>query len=304
MIALFDAHCDTITRIHAKGEMLRRNTGHWDGERARSFAPCAQFFAIYGEPFDDCYPFFLAQMQAHQEMVSFCRNAKEAEQAAQAGKLAAFLSIEGAEAIHCDESRLREIAEKGVRMISLTWNHINRLSGSNAQDADKGLTKEGRAFVQTLKPLPVLLDVSHLSDPGFWDVADLMEGRPFVASHSNARAVTAHRRNLTDEQFAALVRSGGFVGVNLYAPFLSQKPQPGWDDVYAHMDHFWSLGGENTLGLGCDLDGCDDLPAGLTGVDGLHALYAYLLARRVPEALLQKFFYANLLGVVKAVCDM
>ena len=109
----------------------------------------------------------------------------------------------------------------GVRAVNLTWNFENAVSGTNAEGADKGLTEHGRAFVRRMTELGMLVDVSHLSDPGFWDVAQLVEG-PFIAGHSNARALCPHSRNLTDEQFREICAHGGIAGLNVYAVLLQQ----------------------------------------------------------------------------------
>mgnify|MGYP004597030339 FL=1 len=147
-----------------------------------------------------------------------------------------------------------------------------------------------------------MLDVSHLSDRGFWQLCE-HASRPFVASHSNARAVCAHPRNLTDEQFRALCDCGGVAGVNLYADFLREDAPATLDDVYRHIDHFLELGGDGHLCLGGDLDGCERLPDGFGGVNDYRKLQDYLHARGYAEAVLENLFYKSLMKVVK-LCTM
>ena len=152
-----------------------------------------------------------------------------------------------------------------------------------------------------LEALGMLADVSHLSDAGFWDVADTLSG-PFWASHSNSRSVFSRPRNLTDEQFTAIIDHNGVAGLNLYADFLGGAPDV--DTVIAHLDHWLELGGARHIALGGDLDGCSALPAGFTGVESWPLLYEALLRRNTPEDLVRDLFFNNLMRVVSEVCTM
>lgn len=322
-ISLFDAHCDTLSRNcprhpYYAGGNLRRNSGHLDLERLHTaFAPCAQFFAVFDTwdsekewkveslytSFQAQYALFERTMAENRDLVRHCRTAAEAEAAHAAGKIAAFLSVEGAELLDCDEGMLADAYQKGVRMVNLTWNFENALSGSNADAPDKGLTERGRSFVRKMQELGMLVDVSHLSDPGFWDVAELSAaaGVPFIASHSNARALCPHKRNLTDGQFTAIIKSRGVAGLNLCDKFLAERPT--LDDAVAHIEHFLSLGGEENVAIGGDWDGCDLCP-GVEGVTDLGLLYERLLRRNYSEALVRAIFYDNLMRVVREVCTI
>lgn len=178
-------------------------------------------------------------MAANADLAAFCRTGAEAEAAFRSGRRAAFLSVEGAELLDCSLERLEEAHAMGVRAVNPTWNHVNALSGTNAEEPERGLTPQGRVFVRKMERLGMLVDVSHLSDPGFWDVAEELSG-PFFASHSNARAVFSHPRNLTDEQFTAIIDHNGVVGLNLYANFLGERAD--LDTAIAHLEHCWSWG--------------------------------------------------------------
>ena len=137
--------------------------------------------------------------------------------------------------------------------MNLTWNNPNALSGTNCEEPERGLSEQGRAFVREMQRLGMLVDVSHLSDPGFWDVIEIARW-PIMASHSNSRAVWDHTRNLTDDMFTAIIKNHGVVGLNLCREFVG-----GAEDIDAlagHLEHFLSLGGEKTVALGGDLDGC------------------------------------------------
>jgi len=283
------------------------------------YAPRAQFFAIFGQIdplsregicgfqtypdgahcFAAQYRLFQGALAANRDQMLFCRTVSEAKTAELEGKTAAFLSVEGAELINCSLDRLREAHELGVRMVGLTWNAENDLSGTNVEATDRGLSELGRRFVRRCDELGVIVDVSHISEPGFWDVVE-ESTKPFVASHSNAKVLCDHSRNLTDEQFLAIVKAGGVTGINLYGEFLGENATI--DTVIAHIEHFLSLGGAANIALGADLDGCDILPAGIGGVEDMEKLAERLLQKNYAESLICDIFYHNLMRVVGAVC--
>ena len=309
---LFDGHCDTILKCYLEGGGLRRQTGHLDLERRRGKGRWAQFFATFGSPEDmlgrslwevflEEYALFRSEIDANADLVTFCRTGAEAEAAFAAGKTAAFLSAEGAELLDCDLEKLRMAHRMGVRIVNITWNHPNALSGTNAEEPDRGLSEQGRAFVKTMGELGMLVDVSHLSDPGFWDVMEITH-RPVVATHSNSRAVFPHPRNLTDEQFTAIINTNGVAGLNMYAGFLGDDPD--FDTVVSHLEHFLVLGGENNVSMGGDWDGITSMPRGMNGIQDMEKLYEHLLRRNYSETLLEKVFYSNLMRVVNEVCSM
>ena len=322
MIPYFDAHCDTVyrcletgetsaldygdsreeqCRYYAASDHLRRNGGHFDLERSRQFSRCAQFFALFHDaaeaPADGLWAqcrrmhdFFLREMVDNADIVCHCRTGWEVDEAAAAGKAAALLSMEGADLIDCDVHKVETVAHWGVRLLNPVWNRANVLSGTNAEDPERGLSAEGRDFIRALEEYGIYPDVSHLSDAGFWDLVHIAR-RPIVASHSNARAVCPHRRNLTDDQFRAIRDSGGVVGLNLYLHFVGK---PTMDALVAHVEHFLALDGEKTLCLGGDLDGCEALAAGMTGMQDVPKLYEALKARGYSNALLEDIFWNNL----------
>lgn len=312
---MFDAHCDTIYQCYTQNaRLLRENPqGQLDLIRMKRFSPCAQFFAIFEDARDKSikmmeevfvkqYQIFRTELAQNVREIIFCRSRNEAEMAFTQGKMAAFLSVEGADLLGCNLEQLDRAYVLGVRAVNLTWNRSNSLSGSVLEETERGLSSLGKAFARRMQVLGMLVDVSHLSDPGFWDVIDLAE-KPVIATHSNARAVCHHPRNLTDAQFMALLQVGGIAGLNLYANFLG--PDPDFDTIMAHLDHFWSLGGEDHVSLGGDWDGCDTLPKGMEeGVGSLDKLYEYLLQRNYSESLLEKLYYKNLMRVVGEVCTM
>ncbi len=191
-----------------------------------------------------------------------CRTARDVRAAWAAGKTAALLGIEGAELLDCAPGRLDDAAAWECVYVTLTWNHANALAGSHCDAPTQGLTAQGRAFVRALYAHRMLPDVSHLSEAAAWDVVRLGLG-PVIASHANSRTVCAHTRNLV-----------------------------------RHVEHLLDLGGDKSLALGGDLDGCDTLGGGITGVQDYPTLYAALAARGYDSALLQDLFADNWLRVL------
>lgn len=302
-ISVFDAHCDTILRCLRTGEGLAANGGMVSLDRTEAvFGRYCQLFALFstGEGVEEQYwalmRCFQEQMARNSGRIVQCRTGADIEAAHCQGKAAALLSVEGAELLGCDPARLDQAAEAGVVAINLTWNCANALSGSHSDRPERGLTPLGKQFAARMEELHILIDVSHLSEAGFWDVAE-QAAKPFIAGHSNAKFVRDHTRNLTDEQITAIIKNQGIIGLNFYTEFVGGGLD--LDAVRAHLDHILSLGGEHTAALGGDWDGCDtigDLPA----IDALPRLYEHLLRHGYPESLVQDVFYNNLMRVVSA----
>ena len=299
-VPLFDAHCDSLT---APGSLRRCESKQLDLERLCAYRPAAQIFAVWARPEAACLAFwyqtvdrFAAELARPDCPARLCRSARQARQAAADGKAAAFLSAEGAELVGCTLAGLRAAWKRGLRVLTLTWNQSNALAGA-AADGGGGLTETGRAFVPAAQGMGVAIDVSHGSERTFWDVLEAAR-RPVFASHSNARALADHVRNLTDAQFSALARAGGCAGIALYPPFLGLGQD--MEAVLAHIEHFLALNGERAVCLGCDFDGMDGQSArGLPGVQALERLYEAMLRRGWPERLAQDIFYNNLMSFME-----
>lgn len=308
-IPYFDAHCDTISRCMERGERMRENRGHLDFARLAKYRTAGAMFAVFhdaAEPPPDgmlaefrrqC-DFFAQEVGKNADLVTHCHTAAQLRAAREAGHVAAVLSVEGADLLECDPERLFEAHECGVRSVNLTWNRANALSGSNIEDPQRGLSDRGRSFVRAAEELGIFVDVSHLSDTGFWDVMR-MTRRPVLATHSNARAVCPHTRNLTDDMFRAIVETGGAVGINLYARFVASDDTASMEDLIRHIDRFMELGGERTVCIGADFDGCDALAGGVTGVSDMAMLYDALMRRGYIREQLENIFAGNLLRVLE-----
>ena len=311
-IPYFDAHCDTGTKALRSGEGLRANGVHLDLTRLAAYAPAAQVFAVFSRPAGHdwragyeqdspaealaehgtaCLDALVRELENNADLAVICRSADEARAAAAQGKIAAFLAVEGAELLFSSLEGLRKAYDKGVRLVNLTWNYRNPLCGTNQTGG--GLTEAGRAFVREAQKLGVAVDMSHLSDAGFWDCLEIAE-KPILAGHSNARALCPHPRNLTDEMFSALAKAGGVAGLNLCPDFLGEDPDV--ETCFAHVEHFLALGGEKAVCLGTDFDGIDRPPRGIRGVEDMGEIYECLLRHNYPEDLVRDIFYNNLLS--------
>ena len=300
---IFDLHCDTLDRLalHASAEYpafapqdggvahermssLADNDAHISLDAIGAYAWC-QCFAVFvpdelrGDAawrfFEHVHAYFDDQMAAHADRVEQVRDVRRLPDVLESGKTAALLTVEGGAFFDGSSlERVERIAEAGVKMLTLTWNGENAIG--SGYDTDHGLTAYGKRVVGAFEGEKIVVDVSHLNDRGFSDLCDCAT-RPFAASHSNARAVCGHKRNLTDAQIRAIAESGGIVGLNFCTQFLSDvHADPTRDDVLRHVDRICEAGGEDVLALGSDYDGCDVpswlAPAGKVG--SLHALIA------------------------------
>ncbi len=312
-VPVFDLHCDTASRMLETGSGLRKNALHIDLERAKTLPGYVQCFACFTTTEDsilqgkkpvDVFEAQLAgvllQLRENADRIAQAFTPEDIENILAQGKMAAVLTIEGPAGFGFDPAMLEDLYKVGFRISNLGWNEKNPLIGSHKTGG--GLTDLGREYVKECQRLGIVVDVSHCSDEGFWDIMDVTEG-PIIASHSNSRAVCNHSRNLTDEMFTAICRTGGVAGFNQCAPFVGAKPD--LSTVCDHILHLLELDPEGKhIALGADLDGCDVLPEGFTGIDSYPAMYGMLLSRGVREDLLRNIFFSNAMGVMqRAVCN-
>lgn len=276
-----DMHCDTITRLYLaqvrkNGETLRKNSGHLDLERMKKGGTLTQCFAIFTnlekqtDAFGYCMEvldFFKEEMEQNRDLISQVTTVEEMIENERKGKMSALLTIEESAVCQGDINILRKFYEKGVRMMTLTWNYKNDLAWPNRLNRDKGimepetehgLTETGLAFVEEMERLGIIIDVSHLGDAGFWEVSRHTK-KPFIASHSNARGAAGHVRNLTDEMIRTLAERGGVMGINFCPEFLTDRREEQKEslvrDMVSQMKYIANTGGIGCLGLGSDFDG-------------------------------------------------
>ena len=312
---VFDLHCDTALALLGDdlmgGNSLRKNALHIDLERAGKLPGYAQCFACFTTPaFREWYQLspviaferemgaILSQMEANADLIKQAYCAEDVRKNYSNGLMSGILTIEGPAGFDFDPQLLEDLYAVGFRISTLGWNEQNALTGS--QVTGGGLTDLGREYVKEAQRVGMIVDVSHISDEGFWDIMNIAE-KPVIASHSNSRAVCDVPRNLTDDMFRAICRSGGVAGINQYTQFLGAAPD--LNTVCDHILHFLELDPEGDhIALGGDLDGCDVLADGFDGVQSYPALARCLLERGVGEKIVRKIYWDNALEVMEKCC--
>ena len=312
---VFDLHCDTANEILGRKFdsrlSLRKNDLHIDLTRAQELPGYVQCFACFTTD-SETIPFGVApekifameaeaivsEMHRNQDLIQQAYTVEDIYRNKKAGKISGILTIEGTAGFGYAPEKLQELYDRGFRITTLGWNEKNPLTGSHRTGG--GLTAQGAQYVKEAQRLGMLVDVSHISDEAFWDIIGITQG-PVIASHSNSRAVCNVSRNLTDEMFIAICKTHGIVGINLYADFLGKDPD--LDTVCDHILHFLSLDPDGKhIGLGGDLDGCDRLPSGFSGIQDYPKLADQLLARGVSEDTVMDIFWNNAVGVMNRCC--
>lgn len=286
---VWDLHCDTLSELRyaerdGAPKSFEQNDLQIDLQKLEKGDYMLQCFAVFVN-LADKYPGadplvtaleeidqFKRIMAAYSDRIAPVYTAADIRKNAAAGKISGMLTIEDAGCCKGSLGVLRRMYELGVRMMTLTWNHENELAYPNVVPGDgidsvwpcrpnteTGLKAKGYEFLAEMERLHIVADVSHLSDKGFWDLAE-HSTRPFAASHSNCRALAPHCRNLTDEMIRVMAKRGCLVGLNYCTQFLDNQPRPELCRsttalMAKHAAHFRQVGGIDILALGSDFDG-------------------------------------------------
>ena len=314
-----DMHCDTISSIYLDrmgGEVkkLRENNGHVDLARLKKGGCLAQNFALFTILKEDPDPYgfargacrlFKEELAENDDMIRQAVTVEEILRNDRDGRMSGVLTIEEGGICNGSTDVLRDFYREGVRMMTLTWNYENDLAYPNKVDmntgismpeSEHGLKKKGIEFVELMEEIGMAVDVSHLGDAGFWDVAEIMK-KPFAASHSNARAIAGHTRNLTDEMIRTMAERGGVMGINYCPVFLDDREDGGTSRISAmvrHIKHIRNVGGIECIGLGSDFDGI----SGTLEIDSpsaVHLLEEALYRNGFTQTEVEKIFYRNVL---------
>ena len=293
-----DAHCDTLSHLVSGGTLENATI---TPERLAAGGVSLQVFALFAtygrgiEPYEKARRMLSAAGEFPVPVLT------GALPAALPDAPTGVFSIEGGEILQGSLERFAEFdAAARVRMIALTWNFENEIGQPAKNGPEGGLKPFGLSLVREMNRKGVLCDVSHLNEAGFWDVIE-HSTLPPVASHSNARALCEHTRNLTEAQIRAVIEKKGYIGVNFYSAFLAGGRAATLEDVYRHVDAILQLGGEDVVGFGSEFDGIDAWPEGLANPADFPALLDFLAARGgyAPEVL-EKIAGGNLFRVLKA----
>ncbi len=313
---VFDLHCDTAESLVRKAafadETLKKNSLHIDLERASKLPGYGQCFACFtsdapGVTPEGISPILMferelaaiySEVEKNRDIIRLAYSAEDIRRNLDNGMMSAVLSIEGPAGFGFDPALLEDLYRVGFRITTLGWNEKNPLTGSHITGG--GLTDLGREYVFEAQRLGMIVDVSHISDEGFWDIID-MTTAPIIASHSNSRSVWNVSRNLTDDMFRAICNTGGVAGINLYADFLGDKPDI--DCVCKHILHFLEIDTTGKhIALGGDLDGCELLPDGFEGVQDYPLIAQRLSKLGIQDDTIYDIYWNNAVGVIDRCC--
>ena len=309
---LIDLHCDTIMKLMEDRDRLelRKNDFSVDIEKLRKGNSLAQFFALYidlendGDPLERCLAMadkFYLELEKNRNDMALALNYDDIIKNDREGKISALLTIEEGAALKGQLHNLRIFHKLGIRLITLTWNFPNEIGYPNygGEHESKGLTDFGQEVVSEMNRLGMLIDVSHLSDGGFYDVARL-SSKPFVASHSNARVAKNHPRNLTDDMIRVLAEKGGVTGINFAGSFLGVDKRSRVSDMVRHIQHIKNVGGIDVLALGSDYDGITP-NLEMENYGEVEKLISALKKSSFSEDEIEKILFKNALRVIKEV---
>lgn len=310
-----DCHCDTLTELYNKNASLYENEQHFDIKRQIALGGGLQFCAIYVPTevfrYQGGLRYTLCLLDKYnQEIKKLHENGIDVLQvrtAEDAGnvlkhKAATLLAIEEGGAIDGSLEALRCLYELGVRAMTLTWSNRNDIAdGINEEATGSGLTLFGKQVVAEMNRLGMLVDVSHISTAGFWSVIEAST-KPIIATHSNAKSLCSHPRNLNDEQIKALAQNGGLAGITFAGQFLEED----WsnaciESVYKHIDYMLNLiGNDDHIGFGSDFDGISHPPYNIQGVQDYKPLIEYL-SKYYSDETINKITHQNVINLLQKV---
>ena len=299
---LIDLHCDTISRLQKNNAILKRNGYHISLDKLSQYDHYSQIMAIFISNklsdeqgycyFHEAYGYYMSQLAVHYDKVVHTTDGTCIPESWHNNKHPLFLSVEDARILNNDITRLDNLHRKGVRFLVFMWSGSTCIGGSH--NTNEGLTDFGRQVMNRCFELGIVPDVSHASEQTTSDMIEIAKQhkKPIIASHSNSYAVYPHSRNLRDSHFKAICDLGGLVGISLCTSHLSGASSVNVDDVIKHIDHYLSLGGENIISLGCDLDGTD-LPNGFDDVRDVIQIADKMSQLGYSDTLINKLFWQN-----------
>lgn len=318
-----DMHCDTLSigMVERKDTITRLEHSMVDIERLEQSGAAAQFFAMFlpqrnmPEWFGlkempeletllmQMYDIFWNTLKENENRMAFAQSYEKMQENLQAGKMSAFLTMENAYCVNGKMENLKKFHEMGVGLMTLTWNDANCFGQNHSEKAEfmkKGLTDFGKEAILYMNELGIIIDVSHLSDGGFYDVACISK-KPFVASHSNCRELSPSTRNLTDEMIWMLAEKGGVAGINFEPTFLNRKKDDFVSRVNCmcdHIEHFIKVGGVECVGIGSDFDGIGG-QFEIEDCTKMHMLFDELHRRGMGDDTIEKLAFGNVTRVIK-----
>lgn len=301
-----DLHCDTAGRMLYENQGLKKNKFSVDIEKLNKGGALAQVFAFFidaGEAdnlyleFEIMHKNLINEFEKNKKHIEIVRNINELNEVEKQGKIGAFLSIEEGDVLEGKVENIRKVYDKGIRIITLTWNYKNKIGYPNYNYIykDKGLEELGFEMVYEMENLGIIPDASHLSDAGFYDLVRKCK-KPFIASHSNSRSITNHPRNLTDDMIKLLADKGGVMGINFCSYFLGKNEISSIEDMVKHIKHIKNVGGIDVISLGSDFDGIEN-KVEIEDCSEMNKLAEILIKEGFSYDEIEKIYYKNALRV-------
>ena len=307
---MIDLHCDTIMKLidYPSNGDLYRNTWKVDIEKLQKAHSKVQDFALFINLGDTNDPYgryeamrnlCTSQIHYYGEHIQHVLSYQDVESVYETGKIGALMSIEEGGVLGGDLDKLKQAYQDGVRLITLTWNYPNGLGEPHCGEQHKKLTSKGVEFVEAMQDLGIIVDCSHLNDAGTEQLGDILDV-PFVASHSNAREVTAHTRNLPDNLIKLIADKGGVIGLNFAQSFLGTSPISRIEDIVKHGLYLINKGGEDVVALGTDFDGIKP-DTEIKDTSEMYRLYDAFKEAGLSEEQCEKLFWKNADRLLKEI---
>ncbi len=286
----FDLHCDTIGECFSSNKALFSNDLHLSLKRAGCFDFYTQVFAIWINDnlrkgpavkyFENCADYYYKQLKINKDYMK-------------KHNITPILAVEGGAALGGRIEELCSLSERGVKLMTLTWNGRNEIA-SGCSENEGGLTSFGKTVIKEMNRLNMTVDVSHLNKESFFDVTKFSE-KPFIASHSNIddpKVPYGKLRNLTKEQAKIIIERKGLIGINFYNKFLQRENESCFDAVYRRIYEICDIGGEKAVAFGSDFDGCE-IEKPLNAIEKIPSLHRFLQRKGLNNEFLDRLFYKN-----------
>lgn len=315
---MIDLHCDTLSVMYSEKSNLMRNNLAVDVEKLRQAKSVAQFFACFVDLGDfsgensiasgyeyanKLIDFAKTEIDKCNDKIRLAVGFDDYLKNLKNGIISAFLTVEEGGIIGGDINKIDELYNKGIRLITLCWNYENSIGYPNSKRYEimqKGLKSFGFSVVEKMNQKGMIIDVSHLSKGGFFDVVSHSE-KPVIASHSSAYSLCRNLRNLTDEMIKFLSEKGGICGVNFYPFFIEPSGKADVSNIADHIVYMQNLGGEDFVALGSDFDGFSPCVSGLENCGKAERLFYALKARGLSERQIEKIKFSNAERVLKEI---
>ena len=309
---VIDSHCDTIKEALDEKLSITDFKYSFNLREVKEKLPYIQFLASFAEPkyeneenggfkrVNQILDKFYFEYDKYSDYITIIRKEHNLKDVVANNKLGVILTVENGSAISGNLDNIDLLYNRGIRIMSVTWNKDNKLGCGAETDNDTGLTELGRKYVERLNKKNILIDVSHLSKNSFFDVINL-SNKPVVATHSCADKLCTHHRNLTDEQIKEIARIKGVIGVCFYSKFLTKNIVATAEDIVNHIEYIANLVGIEYVGLGSDFDGVckKDLPVDVKGVKDIDIIFDKMRKRGFSESDILKVSSSNYIRILK-----